>query len=739
MIEKNLQTIKKPAKFRFMSYCGDKQGCGSIRIIYPSFLLEHCRPDGYAFSSDYLTSFVNDVNFYKSFTFVQFQRSATDQHLKLFHHYIQNIRPHARVPIIYEIDDLLMDIPEWNYAASYYNNNTSPIFDMMRVVDGMTVSTEVLKEEYGKYCNNIVVIPNHLPKFIWGEVVPKHMRNPRELKDRPRIGWAGSENHFANPKTPEFQQGVRGGDFGDKMIEFIKKTVDIYQWVLSGACPVELDCVRDKIECHGWVPIFNYPQHLKKLDLDIGMALLQPCRFNDSKCLVGNTKVISNKGIMNISNITNENSLYQKDSFEQVSNVIKYENKETLKITTSKGYSIEGTLNHKICKNGEYVRLDTLEIGDEIDLSFFDYPDVPYVKVSVPFFLTKKLADINISETDDLILPKVTINEDWGYFIGLFLGDGNIGQNESVNISCDDRENISDIVIDFGKRIGLSPKVRKSDKRNTHGLCVHLGSRNLKWLFSNKLNIKGGKLKKNLNVPQQIFQSPKSVIKEFISGLFDADGTIDNTGCSFTTKNKQLAEDIQFLLLGFGILSRVYGFYNKKVERMYYTLSLSRQASDIFYKEIGFRCIKKFEKLLSVVSKPHSNKYKEWELKDKIVSIENKMDNVYDVEIPNNHFYVANGFVSHNSNIKALEMAATGVPGVYSDSAPYRDMSIVSNSDDYLISEIEKLVGDLDYRKQIFEQDYKTVEPNLFWEDNNNLLRYVDSYLSLFGKKLESY
>ena len=281
---KEFQVIPKPAKIRFMSFMGDRQGCGSIRILYPSILLEHYRTDGYAFSCDFLTSFVNDPNFYKTFTFVQFQRSATESHLKIFKHYIDHFRKLAKVPVIYEIDDLLRDIPDWNYASSYYNKDNSPVYDMMRLVDGMTTSTEKLKEVYSEYCNNIVVIPNHLPKFVWGEVQPKHLRSSiRHRPSKVRIGWAGSENHFCNPKSKEFKSGVRGGDFGNKLIEFIKSTTDIYTWVMSGACPVELDDVKDKIEFHPWVSIFQYPNHVKSLDLDIGMAILKPCLFNQSK------------------------------------------------------------------------------------------------------------------------------------------------------------------------------------------------------------------------------------------------------------------------------------------------------------------------------------------------------------------------------------------------------------------------------------------------------------------------
>jgi hypothetical protein len=105
------------------------------------------------------------------------------------------------------------------------------------------------------------------------------------LKDRPRIGWMGSENHFCHPITEEYKSGIRGGDFGVKLMDFIRGTVDKYQWVLSGAKPMELiDLVESKkIEYHGWKSVLEFPAHAKSLDLDIGIAPLFPCPFNDGK------------------------------------------------------------------------------------------------------------------------------------------------------------------------------------------------------------------------------------------------------------------------------------------------------------------------------------------------------------------------------------------------------------------------------------------------------------------------
>lgn len=274
----SLQVIPKPASVNFFSYVGDTQGCGTIRIIYPHLLLPHIRMDGYRFSGFYSAYFIRQGDYYKHFTAITFQRAATKQHLALISDFLNKVSRPTNTPIIYEIDDLLIDIPVWNYAHKYYKENEQYIKQMMGIVHGLTVSTEKLKEVYSKYNPHIEVVPNHLPKFIWGDIKPKHENQPRET--RPRILWAGSENHFAVA-----QMGMKGGDFGDELLNFIRKTTDKYQWVLCGGKPQELlDLIRNKkIEYHGWRNIFEYPTFLKSLDVDIAVAPLMPGLFNECK------------------------------------------------------------------------------------------------------------------------------------------------------------------------------------------------------------------------------------------------------------------------------------------------------------------------------------------------------------------------------------------------------------------------------------------------------------------------
>lgn len=276
--KQNLKKIERPAKASFFCYLGDHQGCGTIRVIYPYLLLNNYREEGLYVDMEYGMHLNFDPNFYKHFMLVQFQRACTSGHYKVFEHFVDVISPTTKTFIVYEIDDLLFDIPEWNFAHDYYKDKKNYIINMMAKSQGMIVSTPKLKQVYGKYNGNIKVIPNHLPKFIWGDIFEAH--EYKNENEKIRILWAGSQNHFALKNTNR-----NGGDFGPELINFIKKTTDKYQWVLMGGYPLEIEdeIKSGKIEFHNWMSTFEYPQFVKSLEPDICIAPLQKSLFNDCK------------------------------------------------------------------------------------------------------------------------------------------------------------------------------------------------------------------------------------------------------------------------------------------------------------------------------------------------------------------------------------------------------------------------------------------------------------------------
>ncbi len=278
-MKKKLQPVKRPAKLGFLSYVGDTQGCGTIRVIYPYFYLNHFRQKDLMCHSSYLMNYVQEPTWYQPFTFVQFQRSATEGHLQLIQHFKKTVQSKYPIPVIYEIDDMLFGIPKWNYASLYYNKAEDVVKRIMESCDGMMVSTAKLKEVYSPYCKKISVIPNHLPKFVWGEVYPKH--HYYDEKNKIKILWGGSQNHFAMKQITGDE--VKGGDFGSEMLDFIRKTTDKYDWIFMGAIPEELQDLKDKLTFHPWVNVFEYPKALKDMEPDICLAPLNNHEFNHCK------------------------------------------------------------------------------------------------------------------------------------------------------------------------------------------------------------------------------------------------------------------------------------------------------------------------------------------------------------------------------------------------------------------------------------------------------------------------
>lgn len=178
-----------------------------------------------------------------------------------------------KTPIIYEVDDLLYDIEDWNFANDWYKDKKHFIVESMKNCDGIITSTHTLKSEYSKYNNKIAVIENHLPKFLWGTPEFNGIENKK-----PKIIYAGSMNHFST------KENIKGGDFSETLLNFIRETVDKYSWIFIGGYPLELnDLKNNKIQYLPWQLIWNLPNVLKSIHANVAIAPLFKNHFNECK------------------------------------------------------------------------------------------------------------------------------------------------------------------------------------------------------------------------------------------------------------------------------------------------------------------------------------------------------------------------------------------------------------------------------------------------------------------------
>ena len=95
--------------------------------------------------------------------------------------------------VLYEIDDLLFELPE-NHPErkqALYNDALLPMITAMVDADLVLVPTEELRRIAEGFNPNVIVLPNYLDDTLW------HLRTPRDsINDRLlRIGYMGSNSH----------------------------------------------------------------------------------------------------------------------------------------------------------------------------------------------------------------------------------------------------------------------------------------------------------------------------------------------------------------------------------------------------------------------------------------------------------------------------------------------------------------------------------------------------------------
>lgn len=267
---------------RFLNYYADYSGCGHWRMIWPEQVLNaHMKAVVHG------TTVMNlDPRYYAMVKSVRIQRQATKQQLEFVKH-LREISKQNGMRLIYEIDDICFseDIPEYNkYKPAFVNPEIRESAQaIMSMCDEITVTCDFMKDYYKSKTGNpnVTVIPNFMPKFWMGRFfdLTKNMNNLDKFKRKPRILYAGSGAHF------DVDNRVKQKDDFEHVNNVIRKTANKYQWVFLGAFPLSLlDLVKEgKIEFHQWKRLYEYPEMVSSLDVNMLVAPLQDNIFNKSK------------------------------------------------------------------------------------------------------------------------------------------------------------------------------------------------------------------------------------------------------------------------------------------------------------------------------------------------------------------------------------------------------------------------------------------------------------------------
>lgn len=100
------------------------------------------------------------------------------------------------------------------------------------------------------------------------------------------------------------------------------------------------------------------------------------------KCVVGNTLIITESGFCRIRDLFYDNQegvipasipVLSKDRLRMTAALYKQTVNQTILVTTSRGFQIQGTPNHPVMSQGQWVALDQLKIGQVLDLQSVTY------------------------------------------------------------------------------------------------------------------------------------------------------------------------------------------------------------------------------------------------------------------------------------------------------------------------------------------------------------------------------
>lgn len=414
-------------------------------------------------------------------------------------------------------------------------------------------------------------------------------------------------------------------------------------------------------------------------------------------CVTGDTIVYSPYGCSTIDSIGVEHPVLNNLSTVQHSKQLKTSSTNTLlHISTNHGNNIKVTPNHQFLSLTGPIVASDLHVDDSILINvramygnsfeyensddFFDVNDFEQwlIDKNVPT-VTDIINKLYLSFNDDKILSM-------GRLIGMLHGDGHI--STSIHFAASNTSTLEKIIQDVCKFKQISVNISHNG-RDSSGVCIQFSDISIQYLFEYFGATIGNKVKQSRRIPNHCHKSTL-FCKGFIQGLFDADAT----WCTVHKNNKSITPiilnqtmmdtqiddtymyNIAELLNKFGIDSLIritkssggrYGVHlNDRIIKQVQILSqqaikqyllcigsyYDKPISDdilgyLMYKEnqTGYGFDNFFDWKQTTYLNGHIN--------STVTNIENNRVEdtlVYDCCFDNHHWYVTNGFVSHNCN-----------------------------------------------------------------------------------------
>jgi ribonucleoside-diphosphate reductase alpha chain len=307
-------------------------------------------------------------------------------------------------------------------------------------------------------------------------------------------------------------------------------------------------------------------------------------------CVTGDTLIATADGPQRIADLVGKAAFVigsdEKPHF--VNRIFPTGRKQVYRLTTRAGYQLELTADHRV--------------------------------------LTSNRGDVSASDLrkgDNILLARSGfgaghVDEKLAFGIGAAVGDGCITNGDSVSLVVTMHEDEAAILEDIADGINTEKQMMLDDGRSRRatlvtqprsaaGPRITTGNRRIVEIFSRYAVLNQGSLNKRFT--DEVYRLDQESIAAMLRGLFTADGTVANYGdksqyISLDSCSHELLKQVQYLLLSFGIKSKLYtnrrskvlksmcpdgrgGFASYDVLQMH-SLRISRSSRIAFQEKIGF-------------------------------------------------------------------------------------------------------------------------------------------------------
>ena len=326
-------------------------------------------------------------------------------------------------------------------------------------------------------------------------------------------------------------------------------------------------------------------------------------------CVTGDTLLLTDKGILPISKISNKEKINLKilsldGKKNTASKFFDSGRHKTIKILTKSGYSLEGSYNHPVLTwriGADFKPMISWRLLEEIT-------EGEIVLINRNYNLFSQ-SSFNLREyfpkkgfRNEIKLP-LEMNKDLAFLFGALVSEGSFHQKQILFNNKDARfyNKVKSIIKSQFKNVQLY-------ERKIKGGCKELSIYEQKVvIFLQNIGLKSVKSNKK-EIPFSVLMSKKEHIRNFLIALFEGDGSVQvvngkrhkgrSLQLTYDSKSSILIDQLKTLLLNFGIITgRPYINKRNNCRKIYL---LGSQSILKFFKEIGFFSKRKNEKLKEI-------------------------------------------------------------------------------------------------------------------------------------------